>query len=70
MVNIGLIDWPAWSIYVMIAARVSTMSLLPDTQNCGVRMRRECFPRLRRLAIPTCNTARALRTCRDTCWDP
>ena len=33
------------------------MGLLPDTWNCGLRMRRECrerFPRHRRLAIPTC----------------
>ena len=38
------------------------MGLLPDTQNCGLRMRRECrerFPRHRRSAIPTCITARA-----------
>ena len=48
------------------------MGLLPDTQYCGVRMRRECrerFPRLRGLAIPTHNTARALRMCRDACRD-
>ena len=35
-------------------------------------MRRECrerFPRHRRLAIPTCITARAWRTCRDACLD-
>ena len=39
-------------------------------ENCGLRMRRECrerFPRLRGSAIPTCITARALRTCRDAC---
>ena len=44
------------------------MGLLPDTQNCGLRMRRECrerFPRHRGLAIQTCITARAWRTCRD-----
>ena len=38
------------------------MGLLPDTQNCGLRMRRECrerFPYPRWLAIPTCITARA-----------
>ena len=37
-----------------------------------VRMRRECrkrFPRHRRLAIPTCITARARRTYRDACRD-
>ena len=27
------------------------------------------FPRHRGLAIPTCITARAWRTCRDACWD-
>ena len=35
------------------------MDLLPDTQNYGLHMRRECrerFPRHRRLAIPTCVT--------------
>ena len=35
------------------------MGLLPDTQNYGLRMRRECrerFPRRRGLEIPTCIT--------------
>ena len=56
--------------------------LLSDTKHCGLRMRRECWERLPRrrrlaiptcitarasLAIPTCITARAWRTCRDTC---
>ena len=48
------------------------MGLLPDTQNCGLRMRRECrerFPRHRRLEIPACITAHAWRTCRDACQD-
>ena len=39
------------------------MGLLPDTQNCGLRMRRECrerFPRHHGLTIPACNTARAV----------
>ena len=48
------------------------MGFLPDTQNCGLRMRRKCrerFPRQRELAIPTCITARAWRTCRDACRD-
>ena len=48
------------------------MGLLPDTQNCVLCMRWECrerFPRHRRLAIPTCITARAWRTCRDACRD-
>ena len=38
------------------------VSLLPDTQNWGLHMRRECrerFPCHRGLAIPTCITARA-----------
>ena len=45
---------------------------LPDTKNCSLRMRREyreCFRRHRGLAIPTCITARAWRTCRDACRD-
>ena len=49
---------------------VNWMGLLPDTLNCGLRMRRECrerFPRHLGLALPTCSTARALRTCRDAC---
>ena len=44
------------------------MGLLPDTQYCGLRMRRECrerFPHRRGLTIPTCITARAWHTCRD-----
>ena len=48
------------------------MGLLPDTQNCGLRMRRECwerFPHHRVLAIPTRITARASRMCRDACRD-
>ena len=48
------------------------MGLLPDTQNCGLRMCRECrerFPRPRRLAIPACIKARASRACRDARWD-
>ena len=48
------------------------MGLLPDTQNLGVRMRRECresFPRHHGLAIPTCITARASRTLHDACRD-
>ena len=48
------------------------MGLLPDTKHCGLRMRRECrerFPRHCGLAIPTCITTRAWRTCRDACRD-
>ena len=50
----------------------AAMGLLPDTQNGVLRMSRECrerFPRHRGLAIPTCITARAWRTCRDACRD-
>ena len=39
------------------------MGLLPDTQNCGLRMHRECrerFPRHRGLTIPACTTTRAV----------
>ena len=49
-----------------------TISLLPDKQNCRLRMRRKCRERFLRhhgLAIPTCITARASRTCRDACQD-
>ena len=49
-----------------------TNGLLPDMQNCSLRMCRGCrerFPRRRQLAIPTCITARAWRTCRDACRD-
>ena len=48
------------------------MSFLPDAQNCGLRMHRECRKLIlyhRELAIPTCITARAWRTCRDVCRD-
>ena len=46
------------------------MGLLPDTWNCGLRMRRECSePHQCGLAIPTCIMARVWRTCRDACRD-
>ena len=41
------------------------MGLLPDTEICGLRMRRECRERVPRhlvLAIPTCITPRAWRS--------
>ena len=41
------------------------MGLFPDTQNCGLRMRREYrerFPRHHGLAITACIMARAWRT--------
>ena len=50
----------------------SGMGLLPDTYNCVLRVRqeyRERFPRHRGLAIPTCITARAWRTCCGACRD-
>ena len=50
----------------------TTVKLLPDTQNCVLRMRRErreCFPSHRGLAIPTSITARSSCTCRYACWD-
>ena len=50
---------PAWKVNMVLEARavlcVSPMGLLPDTQNCGLRMRqkrRERFPRHCGLAIP------------------
>ena len=58
--------WKNW-----VNLQLST-GLLPDTQNHGLRMRRESrehFPRHLRLAIPTCITARAWRMCRDACRD-
>ena len=50
----------------------TSMGILPDTYNCGLRMRRECRERLTfqcELAIPTCITVREWRTCRDACGD-
>ena len=48
--------------YPDIVRESACMVLLPDTQNCGLRMRweyRERFPSHRRLAIPTCITCMA-----------
>ena len=47
------------------------MGLLPDAQNCGLRVRRECREsfRHRGLAISTHITARTWRTCRAACRD-
>ena len=58
------------ALQIYVVNRCQFMGLLPDTQNCGLRMLRECcerFSRHRSLAIPTCITARAWRTCRDVC---
>ena len=46
-----------------------TMGLLPDSQiaGCACAECRERFPRHHGLAIPTCITARAWRTCLDEC---
>ena len=55
-----------------VSCLILFMGLLPYTQTSGLRMRQECrerFPRHRGLAIPTCITARALRTYRDACRD-
>ena len=51
---------------------MQAMGLLTDTENWRLRMRQECrerFPRHRGLAIPTCITARAWPTSRDSCRD-
>ena len=63
----GFLLWVQSMIYVD-----HTMGLLPDTQYCGLHMRREyrqSFLCHRGLAIPTCIAARAWRTCRDACRD-
>ena len=52
-----VIDWPKWASYQI-------------RKIAGLRMHRECrerFPRHHGLAIPTCITERAWRTCRDAC---
>ena len=62
-------DSPSWQQWQQTQ---QALGLLPYTQNCGMLMCRECrerFPRHRGLAIPTCITARAWRTCRDACRD-
>ena len=63
--RVCLLDWTDALALGMGCRYIHTlhpMGLLPDTQNCGLRMSRECrerFPRHRGLAIPTCITARA-----------
>ena len=50
------------SVNVIMHFVVGPMDLLPDTQNCMLRMRRdyrERFPRRHVLALATCITARA-----------
>ena len=76
-----LVELPGW-VFVVSHFRGCKQTylitgLLPDTQYCGLRMRRECrnvFSATdskgnRELAIPTCITARASCTCRDACPD-
>ena len=46
---------------VLTTSLYSRMDLLPDTEICGLRMRRECRERFPR--------HRASRTCRDACCD-
>ena len=55
--------WAPLAVHVHLFV-AGDMGLLPHTENCGLRMRRECrerFPRLRGLAIPTRITARDAR---------
>ena len=74
---VGVLDDSRVPLYVLFLPQswcmhYPAMDLLPDTKNCGLCMRRECrecFPRHCGLAIPTCITARASRTCRDVCRD-
>ena len=57
-------------VYHAVFASVPTrIGLLPDTFNCGLRMRRECRERFLApgLAISTFITSCAWRTCRDAC---
>ena len=55
-------EWPLWFsglFYIFITLYgIRAMGLLPDTQNCGLRMRRECrerFPRHRLQMKPRVN---------------
>ena len=57
-------------MYIPQTRNNAHMDLLSNTWNCGLCMHREYwehFPRQRGLAITTCITARASRTCRDAC---
>ena len=57
--------------------RTFAKGLLPDTRNCGLRLRRECWERFPRhwlqrkplVSDPGMPTARGSRTCRDACRD-
>ena len=67
-----IIDQSRFSVMLTFHMPHCFMGLSPDTQNCWLRMRRECrerFPCYCGLAIPICITARAWRTCRDACRD-
>ena len=65
---------PSASLYIFVLGvriRIS-LGVLPNTYNCGLRIRLECRERFschRGLEIPTCVTARAWRVCRDACLD-
>ena len=57
--HVGLCGFP-W----LVLPEDFPTGFLPNTYNCGLRMRRECrecLPRHRGLAIPTCITTRAVR---------
>ena len=56
-----------WILYTLIG--LLRRGALEDTQNCGLRMRRERFPRHCGLAIPTRITTRASHTWCDACRD-
>ena len=61
-----------WKIYKIIPTIQSLNGPLAWYVKLQVHMPWECrerFPRHRGLAIPTCITARASRTCRDACRD-
>ena len=57
-VSFNCVPWCWWWLYVVIHRTILPMGILPDTLNCGLRMRRECRQR-----FP------AWRTCRDACRD-
>ena len=57
-----LIKYDKVLFYFVLICFDNPMGLLPDTKECGLRMRRECrarFPHHCELATPTCITERA-----------